>query len=80
MRRHISKEMKEMALRMLLESGLGDIKIAEYTGIHPRTLRRLRKQFRGTGEIGTKPVVNGAPQASELIGCHGKCLSNYVLI
>ncbi len=44
---------------MSLESGLGDIEIAEYTGIRPRTLRHLRKLFRETGEIENKPVVSG---------------------
>lgn len=68
MRRHISKEVKEMAFRMSLESGLGDTKIAEYTGIRPSTLRCLRKHFRETGEIGCERPS----QASELVGCHGK--------
>ena len=67
MRRHISKEMKEMALQMSLESGLGDIEIAEYTGIRPRTLRRIRKLFRETGEIENKPVVSGRPRLLDLL-------------
>ena len=63
MRRHISKAEKEMALRMSLESFLSDTKIAEYTGIRPRTMRRLRKQFRETGEVVRTPVVSGRLQA-----------------
>lgn len=62
MRRHISKSEKEVALRMSLESGLSDIKIAEYTGIRPRTMRSLRKRFQETGEVVKKPVVSSRPR------------------
>ncbi|KIJ93419.1 hypothetical protein K443DRAFT_671877 [Laccaria amethystina LaAM-08-1] len=47
---------------MSLHCGLSDTKISEYTGIRPRTMRRLRKRFRVTGEVVKKPVVNGRPR------------------
>lgn len=62
MHRHISKEEKEMALRMSLNHGLSDTKIAQYTGIRPRTMRGLRKRLQDTGEIVKKPVVAGRPR------------------
>ncbi|KAJ3510040.1 hypothetical protein NLJ89_g4895 [Agrocybe chaxingu] len=62
MRRYISKEEKKIALRMSVESHLNDEEIAEYTGIRPRTMRRLRQQYRETGEIERKPVVSGRPR------------------
>ena len=63
MRRHIFKVEKEIALRMLLESRLSDVKISEYTGIRPRmiSLRKLER-FQETGEVVRKPVVNGRPR------------------
>ena len=62
LRRHISKEAKEMALRMALDCGLSKIEIAEYTGIRPRTMRRLLQRYRETGEVVRKPVVSGRPR------------------
>ena len=47
---------------MLLESHISDAKIAEYTGICPRMMRGLCKQFQETGEIVRKPVMNGCPR------------------
>jgi transposase len=60
--RYISKVEKEMALKMSLESGLSDTKIAEYTGIRPRTMRGLRQRFQETGEVVREPVVSGRPR------------------
>jgi hypothetical protein len=62
MRQHISKVEKEIALPMSLESHISDARIAEYTGIRPRMMRGLHKQFRETGEIVRRPVVNGRPR------------------
>ena len=62
MRRHISKAEKETALRMSLQSGLTNAKIAEYAGIRPRTMRLLREQFRKIVEIVKTPVVSGRPR------------------
>jgi len=61
MHRHIYKAEKEIALRMSLQSGVSDAKIAEYTGVRPRTMRGLRKRFQETGEVVRKPVVSGRP-------------------
>ena len=38
------------------------MQIAEYTGIHPRTMRDLHKHFQETGEIMKKSVVHGQPK------------------
>jgi len=62
MRRHISKEEKEIGLRMSLESGLSDEKIAEYTGIRSRTMRRMRQRYEETGESMRRPIVSGRPR------------------
>ena len=51
-----------MVLRMSLNHGLSDTKIAQYTGIHPRTMRGLCKQLQDTVEIVEKPVVAGWPR------------------
>ena len=47
-RRHISDELKEMALSMSLQ-GLHDSDIREYTGISERSLKRFRSTYRRTG-------------------------------
>ena len=47
---------------MSLESGLSDEQIAEYTGIRPRTMRRIRQRYEETGEIVRRPVVSGRPR------------------
>ncbi|KAF8161882.1 hypothetical protein BJ912DRAFT_797737, partial [Pholiota molesta] len=62
MRRHISKAEKELALRMSLDSGVSDEHIARYTGIRPRTMRRIRAQFQKDGDVVKKPVVAGRPR------------------
>jgi transposase len=60
-RRHISKDLKEMALSMSLQ-GLGDSEIREYTGISERSLKRLRRTHRETGTVAPKPVATGRPR------------------
>jgi len=62
MHRHIPKAEKEIALRMSLDSGLSNTEIAKYTGICPRTMRALLKQYKETGEVVKKPVVSGRPR------------------
>jgi transposase len=52
-RRHISDELKEMALSMSLQ-GLSDSDIREYTGISERSLKRIRKTYRAIGEVSGK--------------------------
>ncbi|KAI0089834.1 hypothetical protein BDY19DRAFT_859033, partial [Irpex rosettiformis] len=75
MRRHIPKEVKEVALRMSLEQGLPDKTIQEYTKISIRSLKRLRKTYRDTAEVVRVPVCDGRPRilqsgdANILEGC-----------
>ena len=49
-RRHISDELKEMALSMSLQ-GLSGAEVWEYTGISERSLKRLRNTHRATGAV-----------------------------
>jgi hypothetical protein len=60
--RHISDELKEMALSMSLQ-GLRDSEVHEYTGISVRSLKRLRSTHRITGEVSRKNVAPGRPRA-----------------
>jgi len=57
--RHISDELKEMALSMSLQ-GLRDSEVHELTGISVRSLKRLRSTYRETGgEVSRKPIATG---------------------
>ncbi|CDO71087.1 hypothetical protein BN946_scf184844.g91 [Trametes cinnabarina] len=75
MRCHISKELKDLALKMSLVHGLPDKKIKRYTGISIRALKRLRQTYRETGETVRTPVCSGRPRnldaldANFLEGC-----------
>ncbi|CDO74243.1 hypothetical protein BN946_scf185031.g8 [Trametes cinnabarina] len=62
MRCHISKELKDLALKMSLVHGLPDKKIKRYTGISIRALKRLRQTYRETGETVRTPVCSGRPR------------------
>ena len=59
--RHISDELKEMALAMSLQ-GLPDLEVHEFTGISIRSLKRLRNTHRRTGAVSRKPLVPGRPR------------------
>jgi transposase len=59
--RHISDDLKEMALSMSLQ-GLRDAEIREYTGISERSLKRLRHTHRNNGALSTKRVAPGRPR------------------
>jgi transposase len=71
--RYISDELKEMALSMSLQ-GLRDLDIHEYTGISVRSLKRLRRTHRQTGEVSRKPIAPGRPR--DLTSMHRKVRSN----
>ena len=60
-RRHISDELKEMALSMSLQ-GLSDSDIREFTGISERSLKRLRSTYRAIGAVSRKPLETGRPR------------------
>ena len=60
-RRHISDELKEMALSMSFQ-GLPDSEVHELTGISIRSLKRLRSTHRRTGEVSRKPLTPGRPR------------------
>ena len=59
-RRHISDDLKEMALSMSLQ-GLSDSAIREYTGISERSLKRLRSTYRAVGTVSRKVIDVGRP-------------------
>jgi transposase len=56
-RRHISTELKELALSMSLQ-GLRDSEIHEYTGISVRSIKRFRSLHRRTGNVVAPPPIN----------------------
>lgn len=56
--RHISDELKEMALSMSLQ-GLSDHDIRDFTGISERSLKRVRSTFRDTGQVSRVPLATG---------------------
>jgi transposase len=58
--RHISDELKAMALSMSLQ-GIPDLEIHKLTGISTRSLKQLRSTHRRTGEVSCKPLVPGQP-------------------
>jgi transposase len=60
--RHISDELKQMALSMSLQ-GITDAEVHEYTGISVRSLKRLRSTHRRTGEVSRKPIAPGRPRS-----------------
>ena len=61
-RRHISSDLKEMALSMSLQ-GLRDSDVREFTGISVRSLTRLRSTFRRTGDVLPPPLIDpGRPR------------------
>ena len=59
--RHISNELKEMALAMSLQ-GLTDSEVHAFTGISVRSLKRLRNVHRRTGEVSRKALVPSRPR------------------
>ena len=80
-RRHISDDLKEMALSMSLQ-GLSDSDIREYTGISERSLKRLRSSYRAIGAVSRKPLDTGRPRvltAIEVKVRHNLLLVNHTL-
>jgi transposase len=59
--RHISDDVKEMALSMSLQ-GIADSEIRELMGISERSLKRLRSSYRKAGVVSVKPVAPGRPR------------------
>ena len=59
--RHISDDIKEMALSMSLQ-GLQDSEIHEFTGISVRSLKRLRSTYRKIGQVSRKREDPGRPR------------------
>ncbi len=59
--RHISDELKQMALSMSLQ-GLPDSEVHEFTGISVRSLKQLRSTHRETGGVSRKPIAPGRPR------------------
>ena len=59
--RHISSDLKEMALSMALQ-GLCNLDVHEFTGISMRSLTWLHSTFRRTGDVLPPPLIDP--------GCH----------
>jgi hypothetical protein len=77
MRRHISKEYKELALHMSLQEHVDDEDIRRFTGISERAMRRLRKTFHETGEVSRMPACSGRPRILDSLDAsvsHSLCI------
>ena len=70
MRRHITQELKDIALHMSLNEKVSDRNIRRYTGISERAMKRLRKTFRETGETVRKPAFPGRPRILDGLDAH----------
>ena len=57
-RHHISREIKEAALKMTQE-GLSDPQVEQFLGISGRAMRRLRQTYQETGEAVQIPACPG---------------------
>ncbi|KAI0753957.1 hypothetical protein C8Q80DRAFT_1265692 [Daedaleopsis nitida] len=62
MRRHIAKELKDVALHLSITCGLSDERIKHHTGISVRSLKRLRQTYRETGQTVRVPATCGRPR------------------
>ena len=62
MRRHFTKERKEIGLHMSLEEDIRDKHIRRLTGISERSMQRIRKNDREIGEVVRIPVCQGRPR------------------
>jgi hypothetical protein len=51
MRRHISKEVREVALRIFQHYGLPEKLVSDYTGISTKSLESLRHTYCKTSEV-----------------------------
>jgi transposase len=60
-RRHISDDVKEMALSMSFQ-GLSHTKIRELTGVSERSIKRLRSTHRDIGTVSAQPIAPGRPR------------------
>ena len=78
-RRHISDDLKEMALSMSLQ-GLSDSEIREYTGISEQSLKRLRSTYRAIGAVSRKPLDSGRPRVLTAIEVKVRLTTSYKLI
>ena len=77
--RHISDDLKEMALSMSLQ-GLSDSEIREYTGISERSLKRLQSTYRAIGAVSCKPLDSGRPRVLTAIEVKVRLTTSYKLI
>ena len=62
MRRHISAELKKVALRLAVVKGYKYKKIRKITGISERSIQRLVALHRHTGVVVRKRMVDGRPR------------------
>ena len=62
MRRHISAELKKVALRLAIVKGFKYKKIWKITGISEQSIQRLVTLHRHTGYVARKRTVDGRPR------------------
>lgn len=62
-RRHISKELKTIVLRLSEVHGLSTQDVSRLTEVSDRTVRRIRKLYRDTGDVARTPLCAGRPRA-----------------
>jgi len=62
MRRHISVELKRVALRLALVRRYKYKRIRQITGISERTTQRIRALYRDIGDVARRRMVNGRPR------------------
>lgn len=74
--RRISDELKEMALSMSLQ-GLSDSDIRALTGISERSLKRIRKMHRTTGEVSKKLTAPGRSRILTAMEVKVRCMDVY---
>ena len=60
-RRHISDDIKELALSMSLQ-GISDSEIRELTGVSERSLKRLRSTHCKTGVVSSRSIDASQPR------------------
>lgn len=61
-RRHISRKLKELILKMRKHPGMSTSKIQELTGVSSRTQYRVAALMQNTGEVVQTPVAPGRPR------------------
>ena len=62
MRRHISRDIKRLVLRLATVRGYKYKKIREISGVSERTTKRICALYRQTGDVVKKRTIDGGPR------------------